>query len=652
MPETRIDSRFVSDHNDVPTGMWGTSRDNADEKMSNTIRMLLGDSVRLSDRLAMGNIDYHSGPSHSTTSIPYSIHGTAIIVNKRITTALASYDDPIKAILPIAIHRQQKIIVRRKYVVGGSAIITPEHTSARTVDIREDEREVVLTRYGGDIIMNLNLFLRPGDAAEELEMKVSAQQRELENTLTTLGYEAIMRDGTNIMAALTRSNPAYAHMSELERQQVVEKMYIYSVFGCIHKFPYPIQNVLGTATKANLYAVNNTDTRKPAVLIVPAGMMDLTTFTRESSMNFSVCGVKGTDHRMVEKLSDVPLSNVFQDKSTNLRILVHLPPANNDRGAAYPQVVHNSLTSPATWATYYPVSDLALANINKLRIADFKHRRWATLDINEMVRTANVLYANTFKTNAQFQANNPAADLPIGVGPVPGAGVNGNTFTQDLVDDKGEICPVEMIVVRPAMTAMMQSAILATDVGKDSGELLMAYASTGIETNQTGETFRMQLRVYMDAIIYAPEKFVIIPDVAFSGAISGHGAEFCKDGNYNPERHDLIVAFKSKNFSGESLMDDYFFRESAGRIFYNTPDDGNYYNLFTNKANGDVDPDSFNINGNCPLAFYQGRSDEFFPAIGKWEQATENFGHLGTLDAPVYADRIEGMQKYQQVPHE
>jgi hypothetical protein len=641
MPETRIDSRFTSDHNDVPTGMWGTSRDNANDKMSNTIRMLLGDSVRLSDRMAMGNIDYHSGPSHSTTSIPYAIHGTAVLVNKRITTALAGYDDPIKAILPVTIHRQQKIIVRRKYVVGGSAIITPEHTAARTVDIREDEHEVVLTRYGGDIIMNLNLFLRPEDAAEELNMKVEAQQRELENTLTALGYEAVMRDGTNIMAALARSNPAYAHLSELERQQVVEKTYIHSVFGCINKYHYPVQNILATAAKANLYAVNNTDTRKPAVLIVPAGMMDLTTFTRESSMDFSVCGIKGTDHPIPEKLTDVPLSNVLQDKSTNLRILVHLPPANNDRGAAYPQVVHNSLMSPATWATYYPVSDLVLEGKNKMRIADFKHRRWGELDIMAMIAFVNTHYKVFAGTDAANNALNVGDNI-----------VTANKMAKTLTDADGNPCAVEMIVVRPTMTAMMQSAILATDVGKDSGELLMAYASTGIETNQTGETFRMQLRVYMGAVIYAPEKFVVLPDVAFSGAISGHGVTFCNDTTFDPETHDLIVALKSKNFSGEDLMNDYFFRESVGRIFYNNPDNGNYYNLFTNKANKQTHKSDFDIDGNTPLAFYQGRSDEFFPKTGKWEQATENFGHLGTLDAPVYADRIDGIQKFQRVPDE
>ena len=43
-----------------------------------------------------------------------------------------------------------------EYVVGGRAMITPEHAPARTVAIQEDVREVNLTRYGGDIEMNLS----------------------------------------------------------------------------------------------------------------------------------------------------------------------------------------------------------------------------------------------------------------------------------------------------------------------------------------------------------------------------------------------------------------------------------------------------------------------------------------------------------------
>lgn len=53
----------------------------------------------------------------------------------------------------VAIHRDRKVIIKRRYVVGGQTLITPERAPARTVAIKEDAREVILTRYGGDLEM-------------------------------------------------------------------------------------------------------------------------------------------------------------------------------------------------------------------------------------------------------------------------------------------------------------------------------------------------------------------------------------------------------------------------------------------------------------------------------------------------------------------
>jgi hypothetical protein len=97
-------------------------------------------------------------------------------VQADVTEWLAGYIDPIKAALGTSIEKSQKVIITRKYVVGGSATITPEHTPAKSVAIREDVREVRLTRYGGDIEMNMNLFLLPDEAKAEFDMKLAAQR--------------------------------------------------------------------------------------------------------------------------------------------------------------------------------------------------------------------------------------------------------------------------------------------------------------------------------------------------------------------------------------------------------------------------------------------------------------------------------------------
>lgn len=45
----------------------------------------------------------------------------------------------------MGIHEAAEVIIRRKFVVGGQAIITPERAPARTVAIKEDERKYVCT---------------------------------------------------------------------------------------------------------------------------------------------------------------------------------------------------------------------------------------------------------------------------------------------------------------------------------------------------------------------------------------------------------------------------------------------------------------------------------------------------------------------------
>ena len=85
--------------------------------------------------------------------------------------------------------------------------------------------------------MNLNLFLRPEDAREELDLKIGAQRRELERTLIDHGYSVIMEEGTNIVDAIIRSNPTYSTQTNSATKDVrmaAERINITTVFGTIN----------------------------------------------------------------------------------------------------------------------------------------------------------------------------------------------------------------------------------------------------------------------------------------------------------------------------------------------------------------------------------------------------------------------------------
>ena len=96
----------------------------------------------------LGTLGIHQSNSRSTTGLPVAISGTAKVINQNVANYLAGFEDPIKAALSTQIVTESKIIIRRKYAVGGSTLIVPEHAPARTVSVREDARQVTLTRYG------------------------------------------------------------------------------------------------------------------------------------------------------------------------------------------------------------------------------------------------------------------------------------------------------------------------------------------------------------------------------------------------------------------------------------------------------------------------------------------------------------------------
>ena len=67
----------------------------------------------------------------------------------------------------------------------------------------------------------------------------------------------------------------------------------------------------------------------PALMIVPPGTFDLSQYTRESTMNFSISGLKSTEHGSIS----MPLSNVFVEPNTGVKVMVHVPPVSNANGA-------------------------------------------------------------------------------------------------------------------------------------------------------------------------------------------------------------------------------------------------------------------------------------------------------------------------------
>lgn len=430
--------RLHKDNGPLLAGGTGVDISRHGKDYASNIKSMLGDKITLA-QLPYRDLDLATGTGHTTTGLPYAMSGTATVVNQGVATHLASFQDPLKAIFGLRVEESKKVIVKRKYVVGGSAIVVPERAPARSVAVREDIREIELARYGADLEMNLNLFLSndPSNPAEtEFNMKLDAQKRALEQQLIELGYDEVMNKATRLDVALERAAPVRRRGDDLGNH--VNAIYRQQLFGCMAKSKFAFQNILVAAKKANLYTPSS-GTDNYSVMIVPNGMMDMDRYTKTENLTYNVSGVS---HPSMPKIT-MPLENVYVDGRTNLRILQRPQPMDT-------------------------TTRQAKANGGLLR--DVTIRCWignGNVEVPDLVN-------QTWRSN------------------------NGHNARE--------------------ITFKMSSAILCTDPGK-CGELLMAFPMSAVSTSSTTETMRMQLRVYLGACLYDPEKVLIIPDIQFEGVV-------------------------------------------------------------------------------------------------------------------------------------
>ena len=666
------------------------------------------------------NLDLLQGHPHSTTGIPYAIQGTASVINVDVSEYLATFQDPLKAILQTTIHQEAKVIVTRKYVVGGRSLITPEHAPARTVSIQEDAREVMMTRYGGDIEMNLNLFLRPDDAREELAMKIGAQRRELERTLIEHGYSALMEEGTNIVDALIRSNPSYSSAGGTSEQTVIdaaERINITTVFGSMSKHPFPIANLLAAAKYASAYTTSN---EKGSVLILPHGTPDILRYTRKENMVFDIAGPDLLARNNGKPIS-MELENTYVDPNTSVKILIQRTMPTFDSGVANPDVGMGGLTDTSTFGMFYNVA-------TDDKIVDFESRTWrpaptyAKGDEVKKMTFANIVDymvhnitsksddnyttyrailagevqvpVNAVSANAVLSAlkklfgesnlaNNAEATLfnlevasgdkvMFNVTPDPAFAAAMATLyaipgfwttvaepsdkddaVQDFFKQLSNTSPTNIAALltglqyaspttctlaRPKMTAVMSSAILAAP-GSDTGELMIGYPFTSVSTSST-EIVKIQLRVYMGAVLKKPENVIIMRDVFFEGLESGHrfdDLQFVPMEATDYARGFVDIAEITKNnytkYDIGSWVQTCILQQNALAPVFKD-------NTFDAKTMSD-----HLVEEGIPTRLYHGAVNT---AAGATKQ--QNNGHLGILDDPKMVDRLYGSFVYNAGP--
>lgn len=293
----------------------------------------------------ISNLDHFRGHSNASTGLAYNIRGRATRLEAEVGDALATFQDPIKALYGTRICEGQHVVITRKYVVGGRAVPTPERAPARIVRVQEDTRNVSLVRYGADMEMNLNLFLRPGDAEHEMAMKLNAQKKSLENELVKMGYESIMNTAITLQDAIVRSKPGNGGMDVMQKH--AEYIYATSVFGALSRFEFPLQNLVAAAKNASAY---RNVVGPGSLMILPHAIPDMLAYTKPYNMEYSITGVSTKDKKPIS----MPLEGVYEEPMLNMKIMVHHPPAENTWGDVQKRRGNSALTQQRVVQGFVP----------------------------------------------------------------------------------------------------------------------------------------------------------------------------------------------------------------------------------------------------------------------------------------------------------
>lgn len=131
----------------LPLSVGGTP--NGQQRLGNlrnTINQLLGGNIQLNETRAVDLDKTYASAPQAAMGLTVGVSGRATVVNAEVASHLAEYQDPIKALLGVSLHRDHRIIIKRRYVQGSDAQVIPERAPGRTVSVKTEEREVVLAR--------------------------------------------------------------------------------------------------------------------------------------------------------------------------------------------------------------------------------------------------------------------------------------------------------------------------------------------------------------------------------------------------------------------------------------------------------------------------------------------------------------------------
>lgn len=171
---------------------------------------------------------------------------------------------------------------------------------------------------------------------------IPVQKAALERKLDELGYEAVMREGTDLIRALAEASPmSFDGTSDQKKAEYMEHVYARSIFGCMEKHSQPIANLLAAAKKAGTMSAGAFDT-----MIVPSGLQELLQWTKAENVYYYLNG-KATATK--EKIQ-FGLDGGRIDPSSGLKVFTTYPKVDYSQGTAYQSATKSHIMNERTVA--------------------------------------------------------------------------------------------------------------------------------------------------------------------------------------------------------------------------------------------------------------------------------------------------------------
>lgn len=627
------------------------------------VEMLLGpESAGLRFEPNNRAMDVFHSSSHTTTGLPYALNGTAAVFDKKLIQMTADFDDPIFGILPITYADVKKVIITRTAVVGGRAMALPERTAGRVPSIKETHHPYYFQRIGNEIEMNMNLFHVYERAEKELNMKMLHEKGEIQRALMDSAYATCKEEGVQLMSAILRNNPTYSLEAGVSNKEIVsayDKKYITSIFACMNKQNYPIQNLMASAAYAGMYS----PPQKARKLILPVSVTTLQHFTRREFMDTSISGLSPDDPR---KKVPLQVPNFHYDPNANVYFSYHRPPPTYELGATNPTIPQSALTDIESWGTFYSPVEIARIDTTEtfgswalkptdqkdIQIMNFASGAWTTITTPNMMAYLTKTYLNVFnqkKISDEFAKKHGITRLDTR------AAGDEHADTAEMMKSlkgfpylEGTDIVFRAVLVRPQMTATMSSGLLFTDGPDEIGSMVVAFPHSSVSTHNPTETYRIMHRTHIGTVMYSPERIMVLNNIAFEGLNAGYRTRLAHldgqvpNGAGTKDADNQMHDFSTKMEDGTKDIAWLLCSDKPSVDFPYEFSDG----CMTFSSNFAGAMKDYKALRNWPLKMYQGAHRERHHSTHVWEVAQANVGHLGRLDSPEGQLSLWGQQVY------